>query len=47
VLVSAAIVAYSAWVWRLAIAERLVDEAAPSDLPSPPEPPEPSQPPEG
>ena len=47
VLVSAAIVAYSAWVWRLAIAERLADEAAPSDLPSPPEPPEPSQPPEG
>ena len=37
VLVSAAIVAYSAWVWRLAIAERLADEAAPSDLPSPPE----------
>jgi len=30
VLVSAAIVAYSAWVWRLAIAERLADEAAPS-----------------
>ncbi len=27
VLVSAVIVAYSAWVWRLAIAERLADEA--------------------
>ncbi len=27
VLVSAVIVAYSAWVWRLATAERLVDEA--------------------
>ncbi len=27
VLVSAAIVAYSAWVWRIAIAERLADEA--------------------
>jgi hypothetical protein len=27
VLVSAGIVAYSAWVWRIAIAERLADEA--------------------
>jgi len=27
VLVSAVIVAYSAWVWRIAIAERLADEA--------------------
>ncbi len=40
VLVSAAIVAYSAWVWRLAIAERLADEAAASDLLPSPEPPE-------
>jgi hypothetical protein len=50
VLVSAAIVAYSAWVWRFALAERLADEAAPSDVPpssGPPEAPEPPEPPEG
>ena len=31
VLVSAVIVAYSAWVWRIAIAERLADEADPAE----------------
>jgi hypothetical protein len=31
VLASAAIVAYSAWVWRIAIAERLADEAKPAE----------------
>jgi 4-amino-4-deoxy-L-arabinose transferase-like glycosyltransferase len=31
VLVSAVIVAYSAWVWRIAIAERLADEAEPEE----------------
>jgi hypothetical protein len=31
VLVSAVIVAYSAWVWRIAIAERLADESGPAE----------------
>jgi len=31
VIVSAVIVAYSAWVWRIAIAERLADEAEPAE----------------
>jgi Gpi18-like mannosyltransferase len=31
VLASAVIVAYSAWVWRIAIAERLADEAEPAE----------------
>jgi len=42
VLVSAAIVAYSAWVWRIAIAERQADQAEPADPPEPPEPTEPA-----
>ncbi len=36
VLVSVLIVGYSAWVWRIAIAERLADEAAPALLSEPP-----------
>jgi hypothetical protein len=35
VLVSAMVVAYSAWVWRIAIAERLADEAEPAESAEP------------
>jgi len=40
VLVSVLVVGYSAWVWRIAIAERLADEAAPAPLSELPETPE-------
>jgi dolichyl-phosphate-mannose--protein O-mannosyl transferase len=42
VLVSAMVVAYSAWVWRIAIAERLADEAEPAEPVEPAESAEPT-----